>query len=319
LIFNGLNIMRKQIIAIWKWIESHWYWCLFALLLGGLLIAYLIGIYTTVGFSQWSGFKDKTLWDVIDLAIIPLALVIIGYFFNKAERKSEYEINAQRVETERRISADQLQESALQTYLDRMTELMINNGLLKSELHSEVRVIARVRTLTLLDQLGGIRKTMVFKFLYEAGLISKDKPVINLKGANFREAVLHNITLLHIDLTEANLRKAILFFVGLPEANLVGIDFAEVSLASVDMRRADLRGANFTGATLFNTNFGGADLRGTLFVGNAPNAKSFEEIDKTGPVTAKFAFVDVRGAKYNNETKWPEDFNPKKEGAILLD
>jgi hypothetical protein len=39
--FEDLNIMRKHIATIWKWIKSYWHWCLLTILLGGLLIIYL--------------------------------------------------------------------------------------------------------------------------------------------------------------------------------------------------------------------------------------------------------------------------------------
>jgi hypothetical protein len=44
--------------------------------------------------------------------------------------------------------------------------------------------VARARTLTTLSRLDGSRKGSLLQFLYESGLIYKDKPVLNLSGAD---------------------------------------------------------------------------------------------------------------------------------------
>ena len=127
----------------------------------------------------------------------------------------------QRAETERTIALDDQRETSLQNYLDRMSDLLLNNHL--QDLASttvEVCHIARVRTLTVLFGLDPVRKGILIRFLYDAGLISVDentgKSVIDLKDANLSE----------IDLIRANLKKA-----ELGEADLSG---AKLNFARLD-------------------------------------------------------------------------------------
>jgi len=68
----------------------------------------------------WS--SNKPLWDVLDLVIIPIVLAAGIYWLNRAQRKNEQEIEKRRE-----------QEATLQNYLDRMTELILENGLGKSK------------------------------------------------------------------------------------------------------------------------------------------------------------------------------------------
>ena len=82
----------------------------------------------------------KTLWDLLDLLIIPLVLIVGGFLLNRAQRK-----------VEREIARDREEERALQSYLEAMTELHLEpNNLRASEDDAEVRSIARSRTLTVL-------------------------------------------------------------------------------------------------------------------------------------------------------------------------
>jgi len=74
-----------------------------------------------------------------------------------------------------------------------MTNLMIDHHLRtppKEEDPKEVRAVARSRTLTLLRRLDGERKGHVVQFLYESGLITKDRTSVNLAGANLEGAYL---------------------------------------------------------------------------------------------------------------------------------
>src|SRR5438874_719490 len=86
----------------------------------------------------WTGF-NKTLWDWMQLLIIPVALALVAVWFNRIERKNE-----------QFIASDNQRETALQGYLDRMSELLLKEDLRLSNPDDEVRNVARVRTLTLL-------------------------------------------------------------------------------------------------------------------------------------------------------------------------
>ena len=72
----------------------------------------------------------------------------------------------------------------------------------------------------MLEGLDPDRKQILLLFLYESGLIDKDKPVVslvaaNLSGANLSKADLHGAILL-----EANLSKAELWGADLRKASL---------------------------------------------------------------------------------------------------
>ena len=87
----------------------------------------------------------KTLWDWMQLLIIPFALALIALWFNRTERKNE-----------QTLSSDNQQEAALHSYLDRMSELLLEKKLRESDPKAEVRNVARVRTLSMLYQLNTI-------------------------------------------------------------------------------------------------------------------------------------------------------------------
>src|SRR5688572_26778794 len=137
-----------------------------------------------------TGFEPKTLWDWMELLIIPLILAMGAFYLNRSEREVERErverrakFERQRAEEnadlEREIATDRQQEAALQAYLDRMAELLLEKELRTTE-NEEVRNVARIRTLTVLRGLDATRKGLLLRFLYEAGLISKEKGVVSL-------------------------------------------------------------------------------------------------------------------------------------------
>ena len=215
----------------------------------------------------WSGFgsyinpkgevqRYKTLWDWMQLLIVPLVLAVFAAWFTHRRESLAREIEESRTREER-----------LQTYFDRMTELMLDKSLCSSESGAEVRYIARARTLTVLRGLDGERKAALLRFLREADLIDKDKSVVilveaDLSGANLRGAYLRR----------ANLRGAALFGADLCGADLCGADLSEASLCAdlrgADLRGADLRGAygaNVRGANLSGANLSRADLSGAEF------------------------------------------------------
>jgi uncharacterized protein YjbI with pentapeptide repeats len=202
---------------------------------------------------------EKTLWDWLQLLIIPLALAIIAFLFNRSERKNE-----------QRVASNNQQETALQEYIKEMSELLLHERLRESKPEDEERNIARARTLTVLRRLDAERKASVLQFLFESGLIYKDKQIIDLDGIDLREADLSGADLRGADLSEADLSEAVLYRANLcgaslRGANLRGADLTEAQLGEAvllgaDLSRADLTGADLGGANLSLANLSRADL-----------------------------------------------------------
>jgi hypothetical protein len=186
----------------------------------------------------------------MQLLIIPLVLVVGGFLLNRAQRQQELDIAAEERKTERQIAKDREEERALQSYLEAMTELLLEKKLRTSEEGSEVRSIARARTLTILRSLSGERKSSILRFLYEAKLIDREKTVIALWGANLEEA----------NLWKANLREAFLWKANLREADLVGAFLMGAFLWEANLWKANLWEANLWEANLMLANLEGAHL-----------------------------------------------------------
>ena len=192
----------------------------------------------------WTGFRGKTLWDLLQLLVVPLVLVGIGFLFEmrQAERQEALELQQQaledrRAKAERALAEERAQDEALQAYLDEIGALLLAKyGLRESEEGSEVRTLARARTITVLGRLDPKRKTAVMQFLDEADLIQRVEggaPIISLRGANLSDANLSNADLRKADLTDAELNDADLSGALLSGANLSGADLSDANLAGV--------------------------------------------------------------------------------------
>ena len=185
---------------MWKRIKEHPRITISILLLVALAVTILIGGYRLNW--AWTGFTGeketyKTLYDWLQLLIIPTVLAIAGYVINLTISRSEQEATKQHAKTEREIAEDNQRETALKEYIDKISELLLKEHLgeltedckLKPE-YEQVRKIARVQTLTVLPRLDGKRKGSVLKFLYESRLIDINLPIIDLSGADFVDAKL---------------------------------------------------------------------------------------------------------------------------------
>jgi hypothetical protein len=156
-----------------------------------------------------TGFGDKTLWDLLQLFIVPVVLVGIGLLFEMQQAERE----ERRAEAERKLAEQRAQDEALQAYLNEMSGLLLNEKLRASEEDGEVRTLAWARTLTVLERLGHpSRKTAVMEFLVEAELVQVNRcdegesgPIIGLSDADLHEANLLHANLSHAVLSGANL------------------------------------------------------------------------------------------------------------------
>ena len=204
-----------------------------------------------------TGLADKTVYDFLQLLIVPLALAAIGFWFTAQQEARQREIEDQRARVEREIEAERAEQVTLQAYLEQMGTLLLDRGLRAADENSDVRRLARARTLVVLDALSPPRQELALRFLYEAKLIqgsSPDgQPVITLKYASLPNSELPYRLLLR----GANLQQA-----DLSGSNLAHIDLRGTYLAGAHLEDADLEGANLEGADLSGAYLGGANLKG---------------------------------------------------------
>ena len=218
-----------------------------------------------------TGFGDKTLWEVLQLLIVPLALAAIGFWFtvqqdtrqqrieNKRAQQAQ-KIEDERAKAERKLAEQRAQDEALQAYLSQMSSLLLDKDLRDSKEGTEVRTLARARTLTVLSRLDRSRKTAVMDFLVEAELVQSVKgtePIIRLGGAELSGAELSSA-----DLSDVELSYAVLAEADLSYADLSGADLRYADLRYADLSWANLSGADLTEANLPYASLGAANLRG---------------------------------------------------------
>jgi uncharacterized protein YjbI with pentapeptide repeats len=229
----------------WKGNQLAWaLWALAVLTLTGLVIITILGYWLR---WTWTGLGTKSAWDWLELLIIPVVLGGGALWFNRQERRAQNDMETRRQRSEQALAEDRAREEALQRYLDRMQELILDKGLRRSEKDAEIRDVARARTLAVLRSLDGNRRGQVAKFLHEADLIR----VKEVREESGEGQVIEAI----IDLGDANLRGANLSLANLRGANL-GANPSDANLSLADLRGAVL------GAYLSSTDLRGADLRG---------------------------------------------------------
>jgi Pentapeptide repeats (8 copies) len=127
------------------------------------------------------------------------------------------------------ISTQRAQDRALEKYFHQMSLLLIERGPYDPPPSTEIRVVARASTLTVLQRLDGVRRGSVVRFLCQSGLIGNDSVIVDLRGALLREA----------DLSGANLSD-----VKLNETDLIGANLSRAVLDGADMSRTDLSEAD---------------------------------------------------------------------------
>jgi len=256
----------QQQQARWKPSRSQVLW------IGGIVAALTVAV--LIGYRY-----GITLWDWMQLLIVPAVLAGGGLWFNAQQR-----------EREQLIGNERAQDEALQAYLDQISQLLTDKErpLHKAQPGDSLSTVARARTLTVVPRLNSERKRSVVQFLYESELISKDRVVLDLKeaalneadlrgarlpGAFLRWASLHKADLSDADLSGADLRWTELSSADLRGANLRAADlehadlrWADLSwayLCEADLREAKLGKANLQGADLRGAKLGGADLSWT--------------------------------------------------------
>jgi uncharacterized protein YjbI with pentapeptide repeats len=250
--------------------------------------------------SRW-GFRGMTVRDWLQLLIVPLVLVVIGFLFTIQQDARQQAIEDQRAQSEREIEEQRAQDAALQAYLDQMSQLMLEGDLRGSQEGSEVRTLARARTQTILARLDSRRKGSVVQFLYEASLIDKEGPVVSLSDVSLRGA----------DLSGLDLKGATLISADLNDTDLEGADLSEADLSEADLDRADLSWAVLSGTDLSGAELSDANLDNAVLSGADLTGAKLNHADLRGAI---LSYVDLSNAyliksNLNDAELWEADLS----------
>jgi hypothetical protein len=210
--------------------------------------------------------RCKTLWDWLDLLVVPIVLALGGYLFTRSENQRTQKTADQERSLDREIANERRQDDTLQAYLDGMSQLLTDKErpLHKAQPSDSLSTVARARTLTVLGGLDGGRKSSVLQFLFESGLICKEKVLLD-EGSRLIERRHNIVSLQKADLSEDDLSGV----------NLIDADLSGSYLSGSYLSGADLSGANLSearalvGATMPD----GQTLRGD----EMPNGPTFED------------------------------------------
>ena len=280
-----------------------------------------------------SRVEKKSGWDkasVIVQSIGGLAIFVslAGLYIGVHQFNDQQQINAKNL-------AIQNDQATLDKYFDDMSDLVLNHKLTSAGPDSSIVGIAIARTATALRNLGidGASKGILIRYLWEAGLILRPKPVlflyqINLDDAIFQGANLYNVYLSSVSMADAEFNGAELNGANLSQSVLAGAQLEGTHLACLNRKdctdlsgafltRADLEAAVLTGADLAQADLTQAELYGANLSG------------------ARLAGADLRGAFYNvrpeevkndegelvtyKPTQWPGGFDPRAAGATCDD
>ena len=213
-----------------------------------------------------------------------------------------HKIEGQRAEAERELAEQRAQDETLQAYLHQMSSLLLERDLPQSEQDSDVRRLARARTLVVLDALGSARQNRVLRFLEETQLIQArpqdGPPIISLKYASLGDFELIGKQLLRgTDLRQTSLRGA-----ELSAAHLQGTNLSLAHLGGeADLTDADLTDAKLNGAYLYDTDLRGADLSGADLSDAEGRFKSGARMIRTRLAGADLSGADLTNARVTEE------------------
>jgi uncharacterized protein YjbI with pentapeptide repeats len=251
----------------------------------------------------WTGFADKTFWDWLQLLsalAIPVVLAAAGLWFTAQQDARQHKFEDQRADeaqnienlranAERELAEQRAQDEALQAYLNQMSSLL-EKGLRDSDEGSEVRTVARARTLTVLPRLDSSRKELLLQFLYEAKLIQKGSPVIDFEGVDLRG----------IDLSQNNLS-------GGPFLSSLSSFTSRETMSEFGSDPVDLSGANLSNVKLYGAQLNGVDLsdanlsQAHLGFAQLPSAElSNANFDKAGLKYANLKEANLSNADLSN-------------------
>lgn len=272
----------KQLIGqLISWLKK---WQVWVSILFLLFLVVLVGLIRNTSFdwrpynNEFQEARDPTLWDFLELFIIPIILTVGGLLYEGISRKRERDREKEErvLEKERRNledrrnqeeaeRRDKLRESTdreryqhanLSEFMDRIEALYGSKGERLFDVDEPTRATARARIKHVLHQADMKRKQYVIDFLLDSKLAlvtdERDKKHSLLEGFSLEETDFCGLKMNRFDLTGVNLEGS--RFELSPDLN--GVEMP-ADLSGACLSTANISKVNFSGALLSDANLSG--------------------------------------------------------------
>jgi uncharacterized protein YjbI with pentapeptide repeats len=218
----------------------------------------------------------KTLWDWLQLLLVPVVLAIVAFSFNAGQASTNQQLEEQ-----------SKQEQVVNDYLDQMSTILLQYHLHDSQPGDPIRALAQASTLTALDRLDSEHKSIIVLFLYRADILKyhyykhnetecgdpkvlkkqfhDENPIITLSQGHIEGVTINDLGLSCIDLHNMYLEGSNFSASDLDRADLglsfaMNADFSHTSMIAANLYFLDLADANLQGAILRYANMKGICL-----------------------------------------------------------
>jgi uncharacterized protein YjbI with pentapeptide repeats len=278
-----------------------------------LIIAVVALTSNIVSNFKWSGFQKKSLWDWLQLLVVPSMLAFGAFYLNYSSEARD-----------KKLADEQHKQEVVKDYFSKMQSLILEEKRIRisetpseqikrdyysknsssskdqQKLSPESQSIARALTLAVLDEVNGSQKGKIIAYLAEAGLIEQPTPAIRLNSANLKEIILEDI----------NLDKVMINYANMTGANMTDVTFRNSDISYSDLSNSTLKNVNFNNPNYIEdqikapktagvTKIGSVNLKGSTIIDGNFNFTNLQ----TSTTTNKGLNFDGATLKYTTEDK----------------
>jgi uncharacterized protein YjbI with pentapeptide repeats len=260
------------------------------------ILPILISVFAPL-FPSWTGFSpddipknttvtpvviyqlEKTLWDWLQLLLVPIILAFGGFWLSRTENRYSLELQERREEEIREIEDKRAKESVLQSYLDQMTKLLLEHKLVETDEQAIVRKIARAWTISAFESLDGKGRSIVFRFLYESGLLTyshNSGPILEMNGVSLSEMFTYMNNFSNINLRRSQITDSYLAEINMSKSVLTDMLFSDTRLEMCDFEDSDFTDSDLGGNLIIECNFRSTRLFKAFMTDTSIRSSDFE-------------------------------------------
>jgi len=275
---------------------------------------------------EWTGFGGRKAWDWLEIAIIPIVLGFLVIHFEKKQRESEIAIEHERegrekVLEEKRREREEYQanknraQMIFESYIDRMTSLILDYGLLQDRKDNNEDIeIAKTRTRSVMRTLDEQWRGEVVRFVIETKIAILAKDIFHLTKFNgadlykidFKGMYLQNSDFSGCNLFRADFTAADTNFSIFENATLRTAVFKDSEAFGCKFVNTDIKNVNFLNCKISHSDFTNAFAENTRF---SSKPAFYVDFTSTNLQKSEFSKMEISDTSFENANLNKSTFN----------
>lgn len=211
--------------------------------------------------------QSKTLWDWLQLLLVPIILILGGFWLNRSESRHSLEMQKSINDTNLSIEKERFEDGILNSYINDIAQMIINSDTAKLRTN-RIMAVYKIKTLTTLNRLNSERRNYLIQFLVDSKMLNYWDFLSDFKNIHVSGIFFNDVSFDDFKFIGSSISSSRFFSCSIQSSKSSHSDFTSSMFNDMKINIFDISSSKFIQSSLVKVIFSECKIKDSKFYGS---------------------------------------------------